>query len=202
MNRKQIILAAAAGLLVLLIGTIVGVSRLRNETPESSKRLLVAELGYCGVNGPRPCIESFYQDGDGYLLVNVLTPNRNYSEFYLTITRAGELNRYLCQKDKVVPVQRNCLGKNMPLGEMLEFSLIAVTDERVLANGQFAIIGLLLATPSVNATETAVTEVVALEETSPPLLLEFPTSSVSPFSTPTEPSYPNSGTSYPGPNYP
>ena len=198
MNRNRLIPAVAAGVLLLTV-TIIGMARLRNGPPEASKRTLVAELGYCGAEGPRPCIESFLQDADGYLQVHVLVPNRKYPEFFLTINRAGDLQRYLCQKDDEVPVKRTCLGRNMPLGELLEFSLIAFADEQVLANGQFAIIGLLLNTPSVETAEVpAMTEVVVLE-TDPPLVLDFPTPFGPPGSTATDPSYPNPGTSYPDP---
>ena len=194
----------AVGLLVLLIGTMIGASRWRNGPPEASQRTLVAELGYCGMNELRPCIDSFGQDADGYLQVNVLVRGLSYPDFFLTITRAGELNRYVCQKDIATPRIRTCIGRNMPLGEMLEFSLIAFADEQVLANGQFAIIGLLLATPSVETAEgPAVTEVVVSEDDQP-LLLGFPTPFGPPSFVVTEPSYPNPSGSYPnpGPSYP
>jgi len=191
----------AAGCLLLLVATILGMARLRNGPPVSNKRTLIATLGYCGTDGARPCIESFNQDDAGFLMVNLRVPDRSYADFYLTINRAGELNRYLCQKDEAVPVNRTCIGRNLPLGEMLEFSLIAFADEQVLANGQFAIIGLLLATPGVEATEEpAMTEVVLAEDQ--PLLLDFPT----PPGPPSSSSYPNPDESYPtpdpGPAYP
>jgi len=71
--------------------------------------------------------------------------------------------------------------------------MISSSDDHVLAEGNFSIIGLLLVTPNVTATSTAEPEPAG---TSTPFLLNI----LTPPGTETFPSYPNP--SYPNPSYP
>jgi hypothetical protein len=75
---------------------------------------------------------------------------------------------------------------------------VAIEDERVLAEGEFTMIGLLLSTPVVGAFDnTLPTEPASGSPT--PVFPRTPTRTPTP--TATRPSYPNP-TSYPNPSYP
>jgi hypothetical protein len=182
-NRNRFI-AGLAVLAVLIILVIVGLgfrlTRLKNP-PQASKRALVSELTYCNSNDNKPCIVSFSLDADNHMLVNILTPDPSYPDFYLKISNAYEEHKYECQPVEGFPTNIYCTGTEMYPGSVLHFVIISSDDERVLAEGSFAIIGLLLATPGVEVTGTA----LATEATKfpTPILLEIPT--------PTHPSYPN-----------
>ena len=131
------------------------------------------------------------------MLVNILVPASNFPDFYLTISTEAEEFRYDCEKVEDVPTQVGCIGKEMFPGALLHFTLVSVEDQRVLAEGQFAIIGLLLSTQVAGAFEPKIpTE--SLTEFSTPVFPEVLTPGVTtPTPTATPPSYPNP--SYPKP---
>jgi hypothetical protein len=193
-NRNRLI-AGLAVLAVLILLVIVWLGTLLfgliNKPPQASKRELISELAYCSPDDNRPCIVSFSLDADSRMLVNILTPDSSYPDFYLKISNADTENKYECQPVEDFPTHIHCTGREMYPGEKLHFVLISSDDERVLAEGNFAIIGLLLATPGVEVTETALaTETPETAEPTgfpTPILLETPT----PGPTPTSPSYPN-----------
>lgn len=205
MNRNHLI-AGLAAVALLCILNMAGIGNLllreMNKPAPASKRVLVTELSYCGANDIKPCIVSFRLDTDNNMLVNILTPDSSYPDFYLKINNAYEENLYQCRRAKDVPFQVECIGREMYPGESLHFVLISSSDERVLAEGNFAIIGLLLATPGGEATET-VTPTETFEPTGEatdfptPFILKTPTASPTRGGTITiTPSYPNP-TSYP-----
>jgi len=185
-------IAVAVVLVVLVIaGGGYLLSRLKNQ-PQAQQRVLIAELVYCNSHDLRPCIVSFSVDGDGNMLVNLLIPASTYPDFYLTISNGVVENRYECQQMEDFPTNVYCTGVEMPPGEPLQFNIIALEDETILAEGNFAIIGLLLPNPAEEATTTAL-----VTESPTPFLLDFPTPSPTLRVTATRtPSYPNP-TSYP-----
>ena len=194
MNRKKMIVGIAVAV-VLVVLVIAGggylLSRLKNQ-PQAQQRVLIAELVYCNSHDLRPCIVSFSVDGDGNMLVNLLIPASTYPDFYLTISNGVVENRYECQQMEDFPTNVYCTGVEMPPGEPLQFNIIALEDETILAEGNFAIIGLLLPNPAEEATTTAL-----VTESPTPFLLDFPTPSPTLRVTATRtPSYPNP-TSYP-----
>jgi hypothetical protein len=88
----------------------------------------------------------------------------------------------------------------MPIGEVLQFSIFSLKEDVLLAEGNFAIIGLALGTPEVASSPT-----IGTPSTPSPtevVILQTPTGvRLTPTRTPTlPPSYPN--TSYPNPSYP
>jgi len=173
----------------------------KNHQPQAHQRQLISSLAYCDSNDAKPCIVSFSVDADGNMLVSLLIPDSSYPDFYLTISTDNGLNKYKCQRVKNFPTNVTCTGTEMYPGTALKFTLISIKDDIVLAEGTFAIIGLLLPNPDAETTATLTTE-------SPtPILLEILTPlAIQPFSripTPTEltPSYPNP-TSYPNSSYP
>jgi hypothetical protein len=148
-------------------------------------------------------------DADGKMLVSLLTPTSSYPDFYLTIGNDTITNKYECQKVEEFPTHVYCTGAEMYPGEALQFTLISMADDTVLAEGRFAIIGLLLFNPNVEATKTPTLtetvidiETVQPTETSTAILFQTltPSPTIRPWitSTPTQspPSYPNP-TSYP-----
>ena len=185
-------ISIAVGLVVLVIaGVIYLLVRLKTQ-PQARQRTLISELVYCNSHDLRPCIVSFSVDADGNMLVNLLIPASNYPDFYLTISDGDVVSRYECQQVDDFPTNVYCTGVEMNLGEPLQFNIIALEDETILAEGNFAIIGLQLPNPAEEATTTA------LVNASPtPLLLDFLTPSPTLRVTATRtPSYPNP-TSYP-----
>ena len=154
------------------------------------------KLSYCGVEDIRPCIVTFSQDGHGNMLVDILIPSSAFPDFYLTISREGQSYLYECEESEDSATQIQCVGAELFPGELLQFSLVAMKDERVLAQGQFAIIGLLLSTQFAGAFEPAPTEPPSGSPT--PVFPGLTPVITTP--TATLPSSPNP-TSYPNPSY-
>jgi hypothetical protein len=167
------------------------------DLPQASQKTLIAKLGYCGAEDIRPCIVSFGRDGAGGMLVDILIPSSAFPDFHLIINREGERYQYECANLEDIPTQVQCIGREMFPGELLEFTLVSVKDERVLAEGQFSIIGLMLSTPFAAAFESTPSPT----EFSTPLAFAGFTPVVrTPTPTATLSSYPNP--SYPNPSYP
>lgn len=205
MNRKRLIIGVAIAIaMVSLTLAIVGIQRWRkNHQPKAQQKILVSNLAYCNSNNDKPCIESFSVDADGNMLVNIITPASSYPEFYLTISNDTLINKYECQKVEDFPTNVYCTGPEMYPGEALQFTLLSVEDDTVLAEGKFAIIGLLLPNPLEEGTATSLfTEAPAATEspfeTPTPILIQISTPTPRTTVTATSASYPNS-TSYPNP---
>jgi hypothetical protein len=215
-DRKRLTIGAAILItLALFVMAGVGVQSWRkNHQPEAHQKMLVSTLAYCGPDSAKPCVESFSVDADGNMLVNLLTPTLSYPDFYLTISKDSVTNNYECQKVEGSPTNAYCTGKEMYPGEALQFALATLEGDTVLAEGKFAIIGLLLPNPEGTATETPLaTETLPATETPlatltleavqtpTPILLQdltpLPTESLANTPTPTEPT-----PSYPNPSYP
>ena len=194
MTKNRVITFSMIGivfLLLIFVGVSAGLTRLRSQPPRANHKALITKLDYCSAEDKNPCIVSFSQDDTGDMLVNLFIPSPSFPKFYLVVSRENKEIRYQCKKVKDYPNSALCKGPAMLPGETLQFTLIATRDSTVLAEGSFAIIGLMLATP-----ESATTEVAGTIETIPaesltPSLLEILTP------LPTIPSYPNP--SYPNP---
>ena len=191
-------ISIAVVLVVLVIAGVVYLFSRFKTQPQAQQRELIAELVYCNSHDLRPCIVSFSVDADGNMLVNLLIPASNYPDFYLTISDGEVVNRYECEQVEDFPTNVYCTGAEMVPGKLLQFNIIALEDETILAEGNFAIIGLQLPNPLEEATETALaTETFDSFGTPTPLLLDFLTPSPTLRVTATRtPSYPNP-TSYP-----
>ena len=180
---------------ILLVIGVVGVAwwRSKDQSRQAGHKLIILKLGYCSSGETRPCIDSFSQDGQGGMWVDILVPDSGFPNFYLTIYRETEGYLYECEEVEDLPNNVRCIGKEMPPGELMQFTLIAEGDKQVLAEGQFAIIGLLLSTPVAAVTEEPATA------TEPPAQLATPIfpGQATPVPSPTLPSYPNPG--YPNP---
>lgn len=200
MNRNRLIAGIVAAIVILLVLIAAGIRLWRStrEAPRAGQKTLVMKLGYCGADDTRPCIVSFSQDGAGNMLVDILIPSSAFPAFYLIINREGERYQYECENVEDIPTQVQCIGREMFPGELLQFTLVSIEEERVLAEGQFTIIGLLLSTSVAGASEstpspTEFSTAVFLEGFTP--VVATPTPSATPLSYPNPSSYPNS--SYP-----
>ena len=190
---------------VFAILIIVGLRAIFPHTdgdPKSAnQKHAIAELGYCNSSDAQLCVVSFSIDADGNMLINLLTPRATYPEFYITITSPYAENQYTCTRLTGLPDNILCTGPQMNPGEPLHFSLFAVDDQRLLAEGTFNIIGLMLATPGVEPTSTE-----EVTETSTPEIIKLikptlvPTAITRSIPTATITSYPNP--SYSNPTYP
>ena len=86
------------------------------------------------------------------MLVNLLTPGTDFPAFYLKIIHEAGESIYECQRVENFPANRYCTGQEMRAGEILQFLLISEREETLLAEGNFAIVGLALPTPQDQAT--------------------------------------------------
>jgi len=209
-NRKGLIVGSAA-LTVIALLVIAGIGLvwfllIKKTPPQVYKRAPVAELAYCNSDNLKPCIVSFSVDADSNMLVNMLIPTASYPDFYLTISKDNIANKYECQPVDDFPTNIYCTGIEMYPGEALQFTLFAVDDDTVLAEGKFAIIGLLLPNPGGEVTATPslgtpaeITETPSETPTPPVLEILTPiaTKPISITPTPTE-----LITAYPNPGYP
>lgn len=195
MNRKKLVIVISMFAILIMTGIGFLFTRLKNNQPQAHPRVLVSSLGYCNSDSIKPCIVSFSVDGDGNMLINIITPTWYYPAFYLTISNDSIKNTYECHKVTGFPTNLYCTGAQMYPGEAFQFNLIAIKEVRVLAEGKIAIIGLLLPDPEVEALATVppATEAPATEA---PLLLNIlpPVTTV--------PGQTQPGPSYPNPSYP
>jgi hypothetical protein len=195
-NRKILVIVIVIVVaLVCLTSAGFGISWwFKDQQPTAQGRALVSKLAYCNSNNEKPCIVSFSVDADGSMLVNMLIPAASYPYFYLTIGNASTTNRYDCQQVEDFPTNIYCTGAEMYPGEALQFNVVTLKDDTVLAEGNFAIIGLQLPNPQQAGTETPLAVGTPYpNETPTELLLELP----QPF--PTLSTTPDPFTSYPNP---
>lgn len=205
-NRINRIIAGLAISIVLIILLIYFgatlFTRKGEPRPRLGNRSPVETLAYCGTDDPKLCIVSFNQDDLGQMVVNFQTPNPYYPEFILSITFNRQENLYGCERGKQPLNSMICSGVMQVPGEILQFKVVSKSWGTLLAEGNFAIIGIALATPENIPTAT----IEGLTSTPATVTPGFPTArpTFTPFptQTPATPSYPNPSPSYPNPSYP
>jgi hypothetical protein len=199
-NRNRLI--AGGTILVFLVLIIPGSIFLRKEWQSRQAQVEQREplqgLGYCSPEQITPCIVSFSLDADSRMIVSVLTDGPSFPNFYLKIRHGKGENIYPCQRVKGFSTSVYCTGAVLPLGEVFQFFLLATNGDRVLAQGNFSIIGLALGTPEIFVSPT-------LGTPSPFVTVSATGTSTPGLATPTRvstltPSYPNPST--PTPAYP
>jgi len=177
-----------SALLILIISGLVLFNKRQSKQASIDQRFPLQRLSYCSSDQVTPCIESFSQDSNGKMLVNFLTTGAFYPDFYLKINQDGNDHIYTCQKANKFATSVYCTGAALPIGEVFQFSIFSLKEDVLLAEGNFAIIGLALGMPEIFSSPTLDTS-----------LTSSPTEEG--LQTPTPPlSYPN--TSYPNPSYP
>lgn len=148
MNQNRLIAGGALGfLLMLIIAGVVLLSReLRTRQTQVNQREPLQGLGYCDSRQVTPCIVSFSRDSGGKMLVNILTDGTSFPDFYLKIKHSQGESIYPCTEVKRFSTSVYCAGKILPLGEELQFFILAIDDNRLLAQGNFSIIGMAFST--------------------------------------------------------
>ena len=184
-------------LVVLVLYLLIASLQRRTEQPQVGRRSPVDALTYCGAQENQLCIISFSQQVDGGMQINFRTPFAFYPEFVVIINYNGEESTYVCERVEANSTEVVCTGKPQIPGEVMEFKVFSKNWGNLIAEGNFAIIGIALFTPEVEGTAT-------LEGFG----TGTPTETITPtfvprFNTPTPtitPSYPNP--SYPNSFYP
>jgi hypothetical protein len=190
-NRKRLILGVSIFVLLslLIISGFAWFKTWQREQATIERRYPLQRLGYCGSDQVTPCIVSFSLDSDGKMLVNLLTAGAFYPDFYLKIKQGEEGHIYSCQKVNKFATSVYCIGAGLPVGQVLQFSIFSIKEEVLLAEGDFAIIGLALGTPEIGSIPTLGTPLTPSPTEG--LVLQTPTLvQITPTKTPT-PSYPN-----------
>ncbi|MCI0553014.1 MAG: hypothetical protein L0287_18870 [Anaerolineae bacterium] len=197
MDRNRLIagIAIAVALIILLV---YGLTQWRKGQPQASQRSPLSDLTYCSSDDVRPCIVSFSLDSDGNMLVNILTPGTSFPAFYLKIIHEKGESIYECKKVEKFPANVYCIGEAMQVGKVLQFLLISKSENELLAEGSFAIIGLALPTPEDQLTLTLTVSPTQEEPVGTVTVTPTPPG---PKSTPS-PSYPNPPYPNPSPSYP
>ena len=194
MDRNRLTVGAIV-VVVLIVILGYGLIQRQKEEPQARQRSPLTELAYCSSEEIRPCIVSFSLDSAGNMLVNILT-RIDFPAFYLKIIHEIGESAYECQEVEGFPANRYCIGPEMQVGEILQFLVISKRDETILAEGNFAIVGLALPTPEEQLTLTA----------SPtgeqPLETVTVTVEPTPVQSTPSPSYPNPPYPNPSPSYP
>lgn len=174
-NRKRLVPGIFMAFFILLtVSGLVWYRDWKRNQARVEQRFPLQQLKYCSSTPVTPCVVSFSQDTDGNMLVNFLTEGAFYPNFYLKITAGKTDHIYVCEKANTFATSVYCTGKALPVGQVLQFYVVSLSGDIVLAQGNFPIIGMALAGPSVFLSPT-------------------PTSQFTPEVTPS-PSYP----SYPG----
>jgi hypothetical protein len=150
-NRNRLIvgLVILAVLLILMIsGSVLVLRQWNRGQTKVGHRVPIPSLRYCSSDQVMPCILSFNLDSDGNMLITMLVERSSPSFFIKIKYELGE-NIYQCRKTKGSSTSVSCIGKAMPVGEVLQFLLISKKEDIPLAEGRFPIIGLALATPEI-----------------------------------------------------
>lgn len=156
MTRKQLILGVSIVVLILLaIAGSVFFQEWRRNQASVNQRFPLQALKYCSSSPVTPCVVSFSQDSHGNMLVSFLTDGAFYPDFYLKITAGKKEHIYVCEKADTFATSVYCTGKALPVGEVLQFYVISVNGDVVLAQGNFPIIGMALAGPEIFLSPTA-----------------------------------------------
>jgi hypothetical protein len=176
-TRKRLILGISI-IVALLILLASGLALWRQREPgRVDQRFPIQGLKYCSPNPVTPCVVSFSLDADGNMLVNLLTDGAFYPDFYLQI-RAGEKEHiYVCEKVNTLATSVYCTGKALPVGEVLQFFIISINGDVVLAQGNFPIIGIALAGPQIFLSPTPIvtlTDIFTPEVTPSPSYPSYP----------------------------
>ena len=157
MNRNRWItglVIVIAFMILILCGSVLLFMKWNSTEGYIGTREPLARLGYCSSEPVKPCILSFNLNVDGRLVINLLTDGSASPAFYLKIRQAERENLYICQNVNGFPTRVVCVGKTVPVGEVLQFLLVTTNDSTPFAEGRFPIIGVAIATPQIAPTPT------------------------------------------------
>ena len=159
MNRNRLIVGSFIVVVVLVLGvfgSVVLYREWKGRQARIGQREPLPSLGYCAPGQARPCVLSFNLNSDGKLVINIRTDDPSSLDYYIKIKHGKDENTYGCLRAGGFSSSVSCIGDIMPIGEVLQFLVISKKDNRLLAEGQFPIIGLALATPDFAVTPTSI----------------------------------------------
>lgn len=176
-TRKRLILwiSIVAVLVILAISGLVLWRERKERQARIDQRFPLQGLAYCSSNPITPCIVSFSLDADGNMLVSFLTDGAFYPDFYLKVKVGENEHIYVCEKVNTFATSVYCTGQTLPVGEVLQFFLISINGEVLLAQGNFPILGIALAGPEIFLSPTP-TDVFSPEATPSPSYPSYPSS--------------------------
>ena len=99
------------------------------------------------------------------MLVNFQVPRLFYPEFLLVINRFGVESIYECKEAKGISMGVTCAGASQVPGEVLQFKVVSIEDNVLLAEGKFQIIGIAISTPEGELTPTRTSTGLPTEST-------------------------------------
>lgn len=152
MNRNRLIAGGIILAVLMILVIAIPATLLRQSSSGGAhigQREPITRLGYCGSDQVRPCILSFKLNSRGRMVINVLVSRFAPRNFYLKIRREGTESIYKCRKMANSSINFSCRGGTMPIGEPLQFLMISTKKSILLAEGNFPIIGLAIATPEI-----------------------------------------------------
>jgi hypothetical protein len=207
-TQERWLIAGVAVLAILLILVVIGLIRSipgrggdRGKDPRIGHRSPATELAYCRPQDTRLCIISFDQVEEGDMLVHFQLPAVIYPQFTLIINRFGVASKYECQRTKGILINVTCAGASQVPGEILQFKVFSKMEGTLIAEGNFAIIGIAISTPEGNPTptETAIETPTESPTETPVNLTPIPTQALPTELVPTQelPTLPVPPTSYP-----
>ena len=153
-NRSGLGISIAAVLVFLVVSGLVLFRESKNRQARVDQRFPLQRLAYCTSDPVRPCVVSFGLDGDGDMLVSLLTDGAFYPDFYLKIRTEASEHTYVCQKVDRFATSAYCAGKALPVGQVFQFMIFSLNEDVLLAQGNFPIIGMALVTPEVFSSPT------------------------------------------------
>jgi hypothetical protein len=156
-NRNRLLAGAAVLVFLMVLMTAAAILLRRawnNRQSQTGEREPLPGLSYCSSSLVKPCILSFNLDPDGNMIINILTEGSSFPDFYLKVKNEERENVYRCENALGFPTNFSCRGETMPVGEVLQFLVVATRDDLPLAQGTFPIIGMALATPEIAMTPT------------------------------------------------
>jgi hypothetical protein len=155
-NRNQLIVGLiifTAFIILFILGFRVLIREWKPAPAQTGQREPLPALGYCTSNQAKPCVLSFNLNNDGTMTINLLVDS-SLRGFDLTIKQDVKENIYKCQKMNRLSTSASCVGETLPTGEVFQFRMISRKKDAPLAEGNFSIIGLALATPEIFLTPT------------------------------------------------
>src|SRR5215211_4494910 len=146
-NRLMAGLAILTVLLVVVLYSLIQLLPREEERLRIGHRSMLTTLSYCDAEPDRLCVVSFTQDVDGSMQVIFQTPRSSYPVFILKIQNGEKVSTYKCQRIENIPTGMVCTGESQVPGQILQFTVLSKLSGIILAEGQFAIIGIALLTP-------------------------------------------------------
>lgn len=196
-SRKPIILVLAGIFLLVFLLLAWRIVSLQKAASEASVEP-VLKIGYCGAEPEELCVLSFGRDVDENMFVNIFVPDRKFPDFNVRVKRIAGESVYECERNKEVPTNVFCYGDMVNLQEKMEVSLIATSDERLIAAGDFILKALLISDLALDKKSDGTS-------TSEPIVDETPATPEffgAPVATPTRTPTKTPDASYPNPQYP